>query len=171
HRFKYELIKQSVKNKKTVVLPESNDERILKAAEILLKSKVVDLILLGDEEKIKQDAARLSLDLSTIQIMNPLNSEYNQEFTSILYEARKSKGMSLEEAKMLVQDKTYFGTLLIHTGKADAMVSGASTTTAETIRPALQLIKTKEGISSVSGIFFMGLEDQVLAFADCAVNP
>ena len=146
HRFKYELIKQSVKNKKTVVLPESNDERILKAAEILLKSKVVDLILLGDEEKIKQDAARLSLDLSTIQIMNPLNSEYNQEFTSILYEARKSKGMSLEEAKMLVQDKTYFGTLLIHTGKADAMVSGASTTTAETIRPALQLIKTKEGI-------------------------
>lgn len=106
-----------------------------------------------------------------MQIMNPLNSEYNQEFTSILYEARKSKGMSLEEAKMLVQDKTYFGTLLIHTGKADAMVSGASTTTAETIRPALQLIKTKEGISSVSGIFFMGLEDQVLAFADCAVNP
>ncbi|HFF9256151.1 TPA: phosphate acetyltransferase [Campylobacter jejuni] len=171
HRFKYELIKQSIKNKKTVVLPESNDERILKAAEILLKSKVVDLILLGDEEKIKQDATRLSLDLSAMQIMNPLNSEYNQEFTSILYEARKSKGMSLEEAKMLVRDKTYFGTLLIHTGKADAMVSGASTTTAETIRPALQLIKTKEGIGSVSGIFFMGLEDQVLAFADCAVNP
>ncbi|ECP9233573.1 phosphate acetyltransferase, partial [Campylobacter jejuni] len=113
HRFKYELIKQSIKNKKTVVLPESNDERILKAAEILLKSKVVDLILLGDEEKIKQDATRLSLDLSAMQIMNPLNSEYNQKFTSILYEARKSKGMSLEEAKMLVQDKTYFGTLLI----------------------------------------------------------
>ncbi|EOI9748878.1 phosphate acyltransferase, partial [Campylobacter jejuni] len=77
------------------------------------KSKVVDLILLGDEEKIKQDATRLSLDLSAMQIMNPLNSEYNQEFTSILYEARKSKGMSLEEARKLVQDKTYFGTLLI----------------------------------------------------------
>ncbi|HEG6953291.1 TPA: phosphate acetyltransferase, partial [Campylobacter jejuni] len=107
HRFKYELIKQSIKNKKTVVLPESNDERILKAAEILLKSKVVDLILLGDEEKIKQDSAKLSLDLNTIRIINPLKSEYNQEFASILYEARKSKGMSLEEARKLVQDKTY----------------------------------------------------------------
>ncbi|EAI1531930.1 phosphate acetyltransferase [Campylobacter coli] len=171
HRFKYELIKKSVKNKKTVVLPESNDERILKAVEILLKSSVVDLILLGDEQDIKQKADELALDLTAVKILNPLHSEYNEEFATLLYEARKSKGMSLEEAKELVKDRTYFGTLLIHSGKADAMVSGASTTTAETIRPALQIIKTQEGVDSVSGIFFMGFDDKVLAFADCAVNP
>ena len=171
YRFKYELIKKSVKNKKVVVLPESDDERILRASEILLKSNVVDLILLGDEKIIKQNALNLGLDLGTIKIINPLNSEYNDEFSTLLYEARKAKGMSFEEAKELVKDRTYFGTLLVYSAKADAMVSGASTTTAETIRPALQIIKTKEGISSVSGIFFMGLEDKILAFADCAVNP
>ncbi|MBM0636969.1 phosphate acetyltransferase [Campylobacter sp. VicNov18] len=171
YRFKYNLIKQSLKNKKTIVLPESEDERILRAAEILLKSKVVDLILLGDEKKIQKDIDKLGLDLSTIQIINPLKSQYHEEFTSVLYDLRKAKGMTLEQAQNKVKDRTYFGTLLIYTGKADAMVSGASTTTAQTIRPALELIKTKEGISSVSGIFFMGLEDQVLAFADCAVNP
>lgn len=171
HRFKYELIKKSVKNKKVVVLPESDDERILKAAELLLKSNVVELILLGDEKEIKKNTDKLGINLATIKIINPLNSQYNEEFTHMLYEARKSKGMSFEEARNLVKDRSYFGTLLVHSGKADAMVSGASTTTAQTIRPALQLIKTKEGISSVSGIFFMGLEDRVLAFADCAVNP
>lgn len=171
YRFKFELIKRSLKNKKTIVLPESEDERILRASEILLKSNVVNLILLGDEEKIKQNTTALNLNLSGIKIINPQNSPLLEEFSTLLYEARKAKGMSEEEARRLVRDKTYFGTLLVYSQKADAMVSGASTTTADTIRPALQLIKTKEGISSVSGIFFMGLEDKVLAFADCAVNP
>ena len=170
-RFKYELIKKSKLNKKVVVLPESDDERILKAAQILTKNDLVDLILLGDSNEIIKKANELDIELSKIRIINPKNSQYNDEFANTLYEARKAKGISLEQAKELVKDRTYFGTLLIYNNIADAMVSGASTTTAETIRPALQLIKTKEGISSVSGIFFMGLEDQVLAFADCAVNP
>ncbi|EOD4945603.1 phosphate acetyltransferase [Campylobacter upsaliensis] len=171
NRFKFELIKKSVKNKKIVVLPESDDERILRASEILLRSNVVHLILLGNETKIKENALKLGLDLNGIEVLDPANSPLCEEFSAMLYEARKAKGMSLEEAAKLVKDRTYFGTLLVHSQKADAMVSGASTTTAETIRPALQIIKTKEGINSVSGIFFMGLEDKVLAFADCAVNP
>ncbi|MGH2267654.1 phosphate acetyltransferase [Campylobacter taeniopygiae] len=171
YRFKYEMIKKSIKDKKTVVLPEGNDERILKACDILLKTEVVDLIILGDEKEIKQNAEKLMLDINSAKMINPYNSDLCEEFSNMLYEARKSKGMTLDQAKELVKDKTYFGTLLVHSGKADAMVSGASTTTAETIRPALQLIKTQEGVSSVSGLFFMGLEDKMLAFADCAVNP
>lgn len=171
YRFKYELIKKSIKNKKTIVLPESNDERILRACELVLKSNVVELILLGDEKEIKEQSAKLNLNLQGIKILNPKNSPYNEELISNLYNLRKSKGMSLEEAQKLMEDKNYFGTMLVQNSKADAMVSGATTTTANTIRPALQIIKTKEGISSVSGIFFMGLKDKVLAFADCAVNP
>jgi len=171
YRFKFKLIAQSIKNQKTIVLPESDDERILKASAILLESKIVKLILLGDEKQIKENAKKLNLNLEGINIINPCNCDLSEEFSTLLYEARKAKGMSKEEAQKLAKDRTYFGTMLIHTNRADAMVSGASTTTAETIRPALQLIKTKEGVGSVSGIFFMGLEDQILAFADCAVNP
>ncbi|WP_348518217.1 phosphate acetyltransferase [Campylobacter sp. CCS1377] len=170
-RFRYELICKAKQNKKTIVLPESDDERILKASEILLKSEVVNLILLGDENEIKEKCKVLNLNITGAQILNPKNSIYNDEFAKTLYEARKAKGMSEEEAKKLVCDRTYYGTLLVHTAKADAMVSGASTTTAETVRPALQLIKTKQGVSLVSGVFFMCLEDKVLVFADCAVTP
>lgn len=152
-------------------MPESHDERILRACELVLKSNVVELILLGDEKEIKEQSAKLNLNLQGVKILNPLNSPYNEELITSLYELRKSKGMSLEEAQKLIKDKNYFGTMLVQNSKADAMVSGATTTTANTIRPALQIIKTKEGINSVSGIFFMGLEDKVLAFADCAVNP
>lgn len=171
YRFKFELNEKAKKDKKIVVLPESDDERILKASDILLKNALVELILLGDENEIKQRAKNLGLNLNDAKIINPQNSSLSSEFANSLYEARKSKGMSLEEAQNLVKDRTYFGTLLVYNQKADAMVSGASTTTAQTIRPALQLIKTKEGIGCVSGIYFMGLEDKILAFADCAVNP
>ena len=171
NRFRYELIQKAKKDKKIVVLPESDDDRILKACEILKNLEVVDIILLGDEKEIHQKANKLGLKLENIEILNPLNSPLNKDFADTLYEARKAKGMSLEDAKKLVLDRTYFGTLLVHTGKAHAMVSGASTTTAETIRPALQLIKTKEGVKTVSGMFFMSLEDSLLVFADCAVTP
>ena len=171
HRFKFELDKKARQDKKIVVLPESDDERILRASDILLKNGAVKLILLGDENEVKQKASSLNLNLNGAEIINPKNSKFNDEFATSLYEARKAKGMTLEEAKNLVKDRTYFGTLLVYNKKADAMVSGASTTTAETIRPALQFVKTKEGVSSVSGMFFMGLEDKILAFADCAVNP
>lgn len=171
NRFRYDLIQRAKKDKKIIVLPESDDERILKACEILKNLEVVDIILLGDEKEIRQKADKLELRLKDVQILNPLNSPFHEEFANTLYETRKAKGMSLEEAKKLVLDRTYFGTLLIYTNKAHAMVSGASTTTAETIRPALQLIKTKEGVKTVSGMFFMSLEDSLLVFADCAVTP
>ncbi len=171
NRFGYELAQRAKKDKKIVVLPESDDERILQAANVLLEQDLVDLILLGDEGEIQAKATNLGLNLSKARVMNPVNSPLLAEFASTLYEARKAKGLSEDEAQRLVKDRTYFGTLLVHTDKAQAMVSGASTTTAETIRPALQLIKTKSGVSTVSGAFFMSLEDSVLLFADCAVTP
>lgn len=171
NRFGYELAQRAKKDKKIVVLPESDDERILQAANVLLAQDLVDLILLGDESEIQTKATNLGLNLSKARVMNPANSPLLAEFASTLYEARKAKGLSEDEAQRLVRDRTYFGTLLVHTDKAQAMVSGASTTTAETIRPALQLIKTKSGVSTVSGAFFMSLEDSVLLFADCAVTP
>lgn len=171
NRFGYELAQRAKKDKKIVVLPESDDERILQAANVLLAQDLVDLILLGDESEIQTKATNLGLNLSKARVMNPANSPLLAEFASTLYEARKAKGLSEDEAQRLVKDRTYFGTLLVHTDKAQAMVSGASTTTAETIRPALQLIKTKSGVSTVSGAFFMSLEDSVLLFADCAVAP
>ncbi len=170
-RFSYELFKKAKLSKKTIVLPESFDERILKASEFLIQHDLADLILLGDSNEILSRASALNIKLDGVHIINPKNSQYNEEFEDILYETRKAKGMTKEKAKELVCDITYFATLLVYTNKAHAMVSGASTTTAETIRPALQLIKTKEGISSVSGVFFMSLEDQVFVFADCAVMP
>lgn len=171
NRFSYELLQMAKAEKKTIVLPESDDERILRAAGLLLTQDAVRLILLGDEGEIQSRAKKLGVNLSGAQVFNPKNSPLNAEFAATLYEARKAKGMSEDEAARLVLDRTYFGTLLVHTNKADAMVSGASTTTAETIRPALQLIKTKEGISTVSGAFFMSLSERVLLFADCAVTP
>ncbi len=171
NRFGYELAQRAKKDKKIVVLPESDDERILQAANVLLAQDLADLILLGDESEIQTKATNLGLNLSKARVMNPANSPLLAEFASTLYEARKAKGLSEDEAQRLVKDRTYFGTLLVHTDKAQAMVSGASTTTAETIRPALQLIKTKSGVSTVSGAFFMSLEDSVLLFADCAVTP
>lgn len=171
NRFRYELVKRAKASKKTIVLPESDDERVLRAAGILLDESVANLILLGDEKEIYAKAKTLGVNLERASILNPANSPLNAEFASTLYEARKAKGLSESEAQRLVRDRTYFGTLLVHTNKADAMVSGASTTTAETIRPALQLIKTKQGVKIVSGAFFMSLKDRVLLFADCAVTP
>ncbi|AJC84530.1 phosphate acetyltransferase [Campylobacter peloridis] len=170
-RFSYELFEKAKSDKKIVVLPESFDERILKASEFLIQNDIVDLILLGDSNEICAKANSLNINIDGVRIVNPKNSQYNEEFEEFLYEARKNKGMSKEDAKKLVQDKTYFGTLLVQTQKAHAMVSGASTTTAETIRPALQIIKTRDDVSLVSGLFFMSLEEQVLIFADCAVMP
>ena len=131
------------------------------------------MILLGDEKEIREKEKELKLNLSKAQIINNKTSELIKDFATKLYEARKHKGMQENEALELIKDRTYFATMLVHTKKADAMVSGASTTTAETIRPALQFVKTKEGVSIVSGMFFMLLEDRVLVFADCAVatNP
>ncbi|MDA3049317.1 phosphate acetyltransferase [Campylobacter sp. JMF_02 ED1] len=170
-RFESTLYAKAAANKKSVVLPEADDERILCASEILLKSGAVNLVLLGDEAEIKAKAGNLGLNLDGVKIINPANNEFSDEFANTLYELRKAKGMELEKAQKLVRDRTFFGTMLVYSGKADAMVSGASTTTAETIRPALQTIKTMPGVSTVSGSFIMCLDSQIVIFADCAVVP
>ncbi|GAA7376663.1 phosphate acetyltransferase [Helicobacter pylori] len=169
--FQMSLEKKAKKQIKKVVLPESEDERILKAAHRLNAMGAVGLILLGDKEVINSQAKNLNLNLKNIEIIDPNTSHYREEFANHLYELRKSKGLSEQEAKQLVLDKTYFATMLVHSGYAHAMVSGVNHTTADTIRPALQIIKTKPGVSLVSSVFLMCLDTQVLVFGDCAIIP
>ncbi|WP_086288509.1 phosphate acetyltransferase [Campylobacter devanensis] len=170
-KFETLLYQKAAKKLKTVVLPESDDDRVLKACDILLNSGAISLILLGDENDINKRANELGLNLSKAKIINPANSELLEEFATTLYDLRKSKGMELEKAKELIKDRTYFGTMLVYKGLASAMVSGASTTTAQTIRPALQFIKTKPGVTSVSGSFIMCANGQIHFYADCAIMP
>lgn len=169
--FQMSLEKKAKKQIKKVVLPESEDERILKAAHRLNAMSTVGLILLGDKEAINSQAKNLNLNLENVEIIDPNTSHYREEFANNLYELRKSKGLSEQEAKQLVLDKTYFATMLVHSGYAHAMVSGVNHTTADTIRPALQIIKTKPGVSLVSSVFLMCLDTQVLVFGDCAIIP
>ena len=170
-RFENSLFKLAAKDKKTVVLPESEDERILRASEILLKSGAVNLILLGDENKVKFEAEKLGVNLNGARFINLEKNEYEERLTAALFEARKSKGVSLEQARELVRDRTYFATMLVQEGLADAMVSGANTTTAHTIRPALQIIKTRPDSPLVSSSFIMCFDEDILIYADCAINP
>ncbi|GAA9858225.1 phosphate acetyltransferase [Helicobacter pylori] len=169
--FQMSLEKKAKKQIKKVVLPESEDERILKAAHRLNAMGVVGLILLGDKEAIHSQAKNLNLNLENVEIIDPNTSHYREEFANHLYELRKLKGLSEQESQQLVLDKTYFATMLVHSGYAHAMVSGVNHTTADTIRPALQIIKTKPGVSLVSSVFLMCLDTQVLVFGDCAIIP
>jgi len=168
--FEYALFERARRNRKRIVLPESNDERILRATEILLRRDVADIILLGVEEEVRQKSATLGLDISKATIIDPLNSSFMDSFVTSFYEMRKAKGLTLEVAKDSMMMKNYFGTMMVYLGHADGMVSGAIHTTQETIRPALQIIKTKPGISIVSSLFFMCLDTRVLVYGDCAVN-
>lgn len=168
--FEYSLFERARSNKKRIVLPESNDERILRATEILLRREVADIILLGDKEEVLHRSASLGLDVSKAQIIDPLDSPLMEEFVQAFYEMRKSKGLALEVARDSMMMKNYFATMMVHLGYADGMVSGAIHTTQETIRPALQIIKTKPGLSIVSSLFFMCLDTRVLVYGDCAVN-
>nr|WP_314889435.1 phosphate acetyltransferase [uncultured Campylobacter sp.] len=170
-RFENSLFKLAAKDKKTIVLPESEDERILRASEILLKSGAVNLILLGDENEVKFGAEKLGVNLSGARFINLEKNEYADRLTAALFEARKSKGVSLDQARELVRDRTYFATMLVQEGLADAMVSGANTTTAHTIRPALQIIKTLPNSPLVSSSFIMCFDEEILIYADCAINP
>ena len=170
-RFENSLFKLAAKDKKTVVLPESEDERILRASEILLKSGAVNLILLGDENEVKFEAKKLGVNLSGARFINLEKNEYADRLNAALFEARKSKGVSLEQARELVRDRTYFATMLVQEGLAQAMVSGANTTTAHTIRPALQIIKTRPDSPLVSSSFIMCFDEEILIYADCAINP
>ena len=168
--FEFSLFEHARKNKKCIVLPESLDERILRASEILLKRDVVEIILLGDKQEIIYKALSLDIDISKAKIINPQNSELSEQFSQSFYEQRKTKGLSLLAAKDAMTHANYFATMMVHLGHADGMVSGAIHTTQDTIRPALQIIKTKPDISLVSGLFFMCMDTRVLVYADCAVN-
>lgn len=171
--FQYNLLKTARKNRKHIVLPEGNDDRIIAAAARLVEMDIVDLTILGHADKIANKIVRLGLklDLEKVNIINPIDSVYFDEFAQTLYELRKNKGLTYEMAEDLIGDVSYFGTMMVYKGMADGMVSGAAHTTQHTIRPALQFVKTRPGVSVVSSIFFMCLEDRVCVFGDCAINP
>jgi phosphate acetyltransferase len=155
------------------VLPEGDDDRILLAADLLVKQNVVDITILGVKENIEAAAKRLNItfDFDKIKIINPATSDKLSGYAQTLCDLRKAKGVSLEMARDLMHDVSYFGTMMVFKGEADGMVSGAAHTTQHTIRPALQFVKTKPGIATVSSVFFMCLPNRVSVFGDCAVNP
>lgn len=169
--FEHRLLQAARAADRHIVLPEGEEERILRAAHRLLDQGICQLTLLGDPAVIKAKAQQLDLNLGSAQIIDPATSELRERFARTYAELRAKKGVTVEEARDTVIDVSYFGTMMVHEGLADGMVSGAVNTTAHTIRPALQIIKTKPGISVVSSVFFMCLADHVLVFGDCAVNP
>ncbi len=154
-----------------IVLPEGDEERVLRAAEILLLREVADITLLGDPDAIRAKASRLGLRLDRAQLIDPVTSPLRQRYAEALHEARKHKGVSLEVAMDMIEDVSYFGTLMVHCGDADGMVSGAVHTTQHTIRPAFEVIRTAPGHGVISSVFLMSLADRVLVYGDCAVNP
>jgi phosphate acetyltransferase len=169
--FEYEIIQRAKANRRHIVLPEGEEERILRAAEIIGMRKVVDITLLGNEQEIRQKAAALGISLADMNMIDPLTSARRQAYADAYYELRKHKGISPQMALDTMADVSYFGTMMVHFGEADGMVSGAVHTTQHTIRPAFEIIKTKPGCSIVSSVFLMCLSDHVLVFGDCAVNP
>jgi len=171
--FQYNLVKRAKQHRKHIVLPEGTDDRIITAAARLVEMDIVDLTVLGDYDKIANKVIRLGLnvDIDKFNIVNPVKSEHYKAFSETLFELRKNKGITIDMAEDMMGDVSYFGTMMVYKGLADGMVSGAAHTTQHTIRPALQFVKTKLGVSVVSSIFFMCLEDRVSVFGDCAINP
>lgn len=169
--FEYELLQKARKNRQHIVLPEGEEERILRASEILLSREIVDITLLGNEELIREKTAQLGLHLENAQIIEPSKSDHFEDYVKTYYELRKHKGITEDNARDSMSSVSYFGTMMVRKGHADGMVSGTVHSTAATVRPALEIIKTKPGFSIVSSVFFMCLENRVLVYGDCAVNP
>ena len=169
--FEYELISRAKRQPKRIVLPEGTEERILRAAEIVLARGICDITLLGNEEEVKEKALSLGLRIERATIVDPQTSDLLPIFAESYYEMRKQKGISPEMARDTMVDVSYFGTMMVKRGLADGMVSGSVHTTAHTIRPSLEFVKTRPGISIVSSVFFMCLADRVLVYGDCAVVP
>ncbi len=168
--FEYKLIEMAQRHKMRIVLPEGMEDRILSAADILLRRNVVDITLLGAPEKIRSKGKGLGLELDAAEIIDPAHAPNYEDYAQTYYELRKSKGMTLEQAREELLEGSFFGTMMVYKGAADGLVSGSTHTTAETIRPALQFIKTEPGTGIVSSVFLMCLQDRVLVFGDCAVN-
>ncbi len=169
--FEYGLLARAREQKRRIVLPEGDDDRILEAAGIVLARGVADLTILGNEVAIRSRAIGLGVDLGSASIINPMAEPLRTRFAQVYATERAHKGVSFESAFDTVTDVSYFGTLMVHLGLADGMVSGATHTTAHTIRPAFELIKTAPGVQVVSSVFLMALADRVLVYGDCAVIP
>lgn len=169
--FEFELIERAKSKKQRIVLAEGEDERILRATDILLQREVADIILLGDVDAINTKAKELQLNIGGARLIDPVKAANFDAYAHQYYEFRKAKGITEEKARQVMADATYYATMMVKLDDADGMVSGAVNTTAHTIRPAFEFIKTKPGFSVVSSVFLMCLKDRVLAFGDCAVNP
>ncbi|HZC08430.1 MAG TPA: phosphate acetyltransferase, partial [Mycobacterium sp.] len=169
--FEYRLLERARADRRHIVLPEGNDDRILLAAGRLLARGIVDLSILGAEATVRRRGAELGVDLSDARVLDPESSGLRDEFGAEYARLRAHKGMTEDRAREIMCDVSYFGTMMVHRALADGMVSGAAHTTAHTIRPSFEIIKTAPGVSTVSSVFLMCLSDRVLAFGDCAVVP
>ena len=169
--FEHQIMARARADRRTIVLPESEDPRILESASILLQRGVANLVLLGDPARIKQHSFELGVDVSGATIVDPADPELHERFSEEYAKLRAHKGVTLEKARQWMTDPSYFATMMVHLGMADGMVSGAVNTTANTIRPSLEFVKTKPGVKVVSSSFLMCMPDRVLVYADCAVNP
>ena len=169
--FEYRLLDRARADRRHIVLPEGSDDRILLAAGRLLARGIVDLTILGAEAAVRRRGAELGVDLSDAQVLDPDTSGLLDKFGAEYARLRAHKGMTDDRAREIIRDISYFGTMMVHMGIADGMVSGAAHTTAHTIRPSFEIIKLAPGVSTVSSVFLMCLSDRVLAFGDCAVVP
>lgn len=169
--FEHQLMGLARAHRRRIVLPEATDDRVLTAADVVLTRGVADIMLLGDAGRIARRASELGLNLSAAEVVNPEDPALLERFAHEYAHLRAHKGVTVEQAREKLQDLSYFGTMMVHLGMADGMVSGAINTTANTIRPSLEFIKTRPGVSVVSGSFLMAMSDRVLVYADCAVNP
>jgi phosphate acetyltransferase len=169
--FENDLIDRARADRRHLVLPEGTDERILRAAETLLRRGVADLTLLGDPAEITRRAREIGVSIGDARLVDPVTSQWRDDFAERYAELRRKKGVTLDLALDVVRDVNYFGTLMVAGGLADGMVSGVDHTTAATIRPAFEIIKTVPDVSVASSVFFMLLADRVLVYGDCAVNP
>lgn len=165
-----EMKKQLSGRQVKIVFPEGTDRRVLRASVRLSETDYVQPIVLGNLDEIKALASDEGIDISGLTIIDPEDNAYNEELVEVLVKRRKGK-LSKEDASKLIKTVNYFGTMLVYTGHADGLVSGAAHSTADTVRPALQIIKTKKGVSKTSGIFFMSREDELYVMGDCAINP
>jgi phosphate acetyltransferase len=170
-RFKYTIYKMAKESRANILLVEGEDERILKATDIVLKRGLCNITLLGNSQDIYHKSSLLGLDLSKVKIINPKESSFEDEFIEKLYQLRKNKGMIKSIAIELISRRNYFATMMLYCGYVDGIVSGATYTTRETIKPALEIIKTKKGVDLVSSVFFMLVNNRVLVYGDCAINP
>jgi phosphate acetyltransferase len=169
--FEFELLDRARADRRHVVLPEGSEERVLRAAEVLLRRGVVDLTLLGEEAAVRAQAAELRVDVDAARVVDPYDEALRERFAHEYARLRAHRGVTLDAARDVVVDVSYFGTMMVLLGLADGMVSGATHTTAHTIRPSFEVIRARDGVSVVSSVFFMCLRDRVLVYGDCAVNP